>query len=84
LREKHEGLQVAHRKLLERVVELELRENYRTSDHHSMEPPPGMKNLRPAYRSRASLIKEAQVILDAREVSEKQEVDEHGQVKHAS
>jgi hypothetical protein len=49
-----------------------------------MEPPPGMKNLRPAYRSRASLIKEAQVILDAREVSEKQEVDEHGQVKHAS
>jgi hypothetical protein len=80
IEKKFEGLQVAHRKLLERVMDLELREKYRTSDHHSMEPPPDMENLRPAYRRRSSLIREAQGILDAQKVPEKRSVDERGKV----
>jgi hypothetical protein len=82
LRADHEGLQVAHRKLLERVMDLELRERHRLPSS-TKGPPPSMENLRPAYRSRGSLIKEAQTLLDNQEVPKKQEVDEHGQVKHA-
>ena len=73
------GMQAAHRKLLERVVDLELEMKHR---HTSLlSAPPGMENLRPAYRSRASLIKEAQAIIDKNVPPKPQEVDKHGQVK---
>lgn len=80
LEAKHEGLQLAHRKLLERVMEIELREKYRVVSS-TKGPPPGMENLRPAYRSRQSLIKEAQGIVDADAATKRKEVDEKGVVR---
>jgi hypothetical protein len=80
LEKRFDGLEVAHRKLLERVMDLELREKYRTSDHHSLEPPPSMESIRPAYRSRRSLLNEAQDILDAQKIPDKKEVDVRGKV----
>jgi hypothetical protein len=63
LKKRFDGLEVAHRKLLERVMDLELREKYRISPKEAG-PPPSMENIRPAYRSRRSLLNEAQDILD--------------------
>jgi hypothetical protein len=79
LKKRFDGLEVAHRKLLERVMDLELREKYRISPKEAG-PPPSMENIRPAYRSRRSLLNEAQEILDAQEIPERREVDAKGNV----
>jgi hypothetical protein len=79
LNKRFEGFELAHRKLLERVMDLELRERHRLPSKDSG-PPPKMDNLRPAYRSRRSLINEAQGILDAKKVPEKKAVDKKGNV----
>ena len=63
-------------------MELELKNNF-SQFPLSKGPPPGMESLRPTYRNRASLIKEAQAMLDAAVAPKAQDVDEHGQVKRA-
>jgi hypothetical protein len=82
LEKKFEGLQIAHRKLLERVMDLELREKYRLPSKNAG-PPPSMESIRPAYRSRRSLLNEAQEILDAQKVPSSKEVDAKGKVVDA-
>jgi hypothetical protein len=78
LRVRFDGLQTAHRKLLERVMDLELNKAYATGE--KKQPPPKMDNLRPAYRRRSALIQEAQSILDAKKIPEKREVNKKGEV----
>jgi hypothetical protein len=79
LEKRFDGLEVAHRKLLERVMDLELRERHRLPNKNAG-PPPDMEYLRPAYRSRRSLLNEAQDILDQQKIPDKKEVDTRGKV----
>ena len=79
LRSDHEGLQEAHRQLLKRVMDLELNKAY-VKVSSTKGPPPTMENLRPGYRRRSALIKEAQDILDKSAVPPSREVDEKGNV----
>jgi hypothetical protein len=73
-----EGLQAAHRKLLERVMDLELREKHRLVP--SSMGPPTMSELRPGFRSRSSRIREAQEILNDQL---RKDAPEKADLKHA-
>lgn len=53
-------------RLEERILEMELKGKFSQSPS-SMGPPPGMENLRPAYKTRSVRIMEAQKLLNEKQ-----------------